>query len=63
MGATAPTHLQDGSELAVVVEEYSGGITGTKYNNVGIPADVQASDPQAVDVASRLLRDRIAKGP
>jgi peptidase S41-like protein len=62
VGATAPTHLRDGSELAVVVEEYSGAITGAKYNNRGIPPDVPSPDGQAIDVAAKLLRDQIAKG-
>lgn len=63
VGAAGPTALGDGSEFLVAVEQYSGAVTGTLYNNSGIPPDVVASDAQAVDVASKLLRDQIAKRP
>ncbi|MBU6423197.1 MAG: S41 family peptidase [Chloroflexi bacterium] len=61
VGAAAPTALEDGTEFLVAVEQYSGAVTGTQYNNHGIPPDVQATDAQAIDVASKLLRDEIAK--
>ncbi len=61
VGAAAPTSLQDGSEFLVAVENYIGAVTGAQYNNRGIPPDVPASDAQAIDVASKLLRDEIAK--
>jgi len=60
VGSASPTPLLDGTEFFVVAEEYVGAITGTRYNNVGIPPDVVASDAAAIDVASTLLRDRIA---
>lgn len=62
VGATSPTHFPDGTEILVVAEEYSGAASGTRYNNVGIPPDVPASDAQAIDVAADLLRQRIGKG-
>lgn len=62
VGSAAPTTLSDGTQIYVAVEEYSGAITGSKYNNVGVPADVPATDAQAVDVAATLLRAKIG-GP
>lgn len=61
VGSTSPTALSDGTEFYVVAEEYVGAITGTRYNNAGIAPDVAASDAAAVDVASKLLRDQMAK--
>jgi C-terminal processing protease CtpA/Prc len=60
LGATSPTHLTDGAELAVTVQEFTGAVTGTKYNNRGIEPDVPADDGSAVSTAMRLLLDRIA---
>ena len=60
LGATASAPLSDGSELYVVEIEHTGAITGSRYNGVGIPPDVVASDGTAVAVASALLRDQIA---
>ena len=60
VGSTAPTTLSDGSQIYITVEEYSGAITGTKYNNQGVAADVTAGDAQAIDTAAKLLRDKIA---
>lgn len=60
VGATSPTNFSDGTVLNVVAEEYSGAVTGTRYNNEGIPPDVEAGDGQAIDVAAKLLRDKIA---
>lgn len=60
VGSAAPTTLSDGTQFYVAVEEFSGAITRTRYNNVGVEPDVQASDAQAVDVAARILRDRVA---
>jgi C-terminal processing protease CtpA/Prc len=60
LGATSPTHLTDGAELAVTVQEFTGAVTGTKYNNNGIEPDVPADDASAVSTAMRLLLDRIA---
>lgn len=62
VGATSPTALPDGTQLYVTAEEYVGAISGTRYNNVGVVPDVEASDAAAVDTAARLLREAIAKG-
>ncbi|MBI2323775.1 MAG: hypothetical protein HYU87_02275 [Chloroflexi bacterium] len=62
IGATSPTQLPDGTQLYVVAEEYVGAITGTRYNNVGVTPDVEATDAAAIDTAAKLLRERIAKG-
>jgi C-terminal processing protease CtpA/Prc len=61
VGSAAPTTLSDGTQIYVAVEEYSGAITGTKYNNQGVAPDVPATDAQAIDAASKLLRDKITK--
>ena len=60
LGATASVPLSDGSELYVTEIEYTGAITGSRYNGSGVPPDVTASDETAVSVASALLRERIA---
>ena len=60
LGATNLVTLPDGTRLAVAVQEFVGGVTGAKYNNVGIPPDVPADDATSVDVATKLLQDKIA---
>lgn len=59
VGAASPLNLPDGTYFSVVVEQYSGAITGTQYNNRGIQPDVQASDSDAIATASKVLRDKI----
>jgi C-terminal processing protease CtpA/Prc len=59
LGATSPTHMTDGSELSVTVQEFTGAVTGTKYNNNGIPPDVTADDATAVDKAIEVLKTKI----
>jgi C-terminal processing protease CtpA/Prc len=59
LGATSPTHMTDGSELAVAVQEFTGAITGTKYNNNGIVPDVPADDATAVDKAIEVLKAKM----
>ncbi|OGN86785.1 MAG: hypothetical protein A2082_05400 [Chloroflexi bacterium GWC2_70_10] len=60
LGATSPTRMPDGSLISVVVEEYGGAVTGTKYNNLGIEPDIAADDASAIKVASDHLLGRIA---
>lgn len=60
LGATASVPLSDGSELYVTEIEFTGAVTGSRFNGSGIPPDVTASDEAAVAVASGLLRDQIA---
>ncbi len=62
LGSIYPLTLTDGSFVAVPHQEFVGAITGARYNNVGIPPDVQADDATAIDVATRILQDHIAKG-
>lgn len=62
VGAASPTQLTDGTQLYVATEEYVGAITGTRYNNVGVIPDVEATDAGAIDTAARLLLERIATG-
>jgi C-terminal processing protease CtpA/Prc len=62
VGSASPTALPDGTQFLVVSEEYVGAITGTRYNNSGIPPDVTATDAAAIETAAKLLRDRIAAG-
>lgn len=60
LGATSFVTLPDGTRLAVAVQEFVGAVTGAKYNNVGIPPDVPADDATAIDVATKILQDKIA---
>lgn len=60
LGATSPTRSPDGSSISVVVEQYGGAVTGTKYNNNGIEPDIAASDAEAVEVARRHLLAEVA---
>ncbi|PYO82946.1 MAG: hypothetical protein DMD68_10600 [Gemmatimonadetes bacterium] len=62
LGSASPNHFSDGAELAVAVEELVGAQTGAKYNNVGIPPDVQADDATAVDKAIEILKQKMAGG-
>jgi len=62
LGSASPNHFSDGAELAVAVEELAGAQTGAKYNNVGIPPDVQADDATALDKAIAILQQKIAGG-
>lgn len=62
LGATNSTPLPDRSEIWVTSQEFVGGVTGTKYNNVGIPPDVPADDASALTVATGLVKDLISKG-
>ena len=60
LGATNLVTLPDGTRMAVAVQEFVGGVTGAKYNNAGIPPDVAADEATSVDVATKLLQDKIA---
>jgi C-terminal processing protease CtpA/Prc len=62
VGSAGPTALPDGTAIYIAFEEYVGAITGTRYNNVGIPPDVEATDAAAIETAAKLLRDQLAKG-
>ena len=62
LGSIYPLTLADGSFVAVPHAEFVGAITGARYNNAGIPPDVPADDAAAVDVATKLLQEQIAKG-
>jgi hypothetical protein len=60
LGSTVSAPLgSDGSKLFVVQEEFIGAITGTKYNNQGIPPDVKADDAGAVDAAITAVKAQI----
>ena len=59
LGATSPTHMNDGAEISVTVQEFTGALTGTKYNNNGIVPDVAADDATAVDKAVEILKQKI----
>ncbi|MGH2498844.1 MAG: S41 family peptidase [Candidatus Limnocylindria bacterium] len=61
LGATNPVVLPDDTRIAVTVQEFVGAVTGTKYNNVGIPPDIPADDSSAIDVATKHLQEQIAK--
>lgn len=62
LGSIYPLTLTDGSFVAVPHAEFVGAVTGARYNNAGIPPDVAADDASAIDVATRLLQEQIAKG-
>lgn len=62
LGSIYPLTLADGSFVAVPHAEFVGAVTGARYNNAGIPPDVPADDATAIDVATRLLQEQIAKG-
>ena len=63
LGSIYPLTLSDGSFVAVPHAQFIGAITGARYNNAGIPPDVVADDATAIDVATKILQDRIAKKP
>lgn len=62
LGSIYPLTLMDGSFVAVPHQEFVGAVTGARYNNVGIPPDVPADDASAIEVATRVLQEQIAKG-
>jgi C-terminal processing protease CtpA/Prc len=47
--------MSDGSMISVTVQEFTGAVTGTPYNNNGIQPDVPASDDQAVAKAIEVV--------
>jgi hypothetical protein len=64
LGAESDVPLgTDGSRLYVVQQEFVGGVTGTRFNNVGITPDVPADDASAVAAAMTVLLDNIRAGP
>ena len=62
LGSESPNPLPGGASIHVTVQEFVGGVTGAKYNNVGIPPDVQADDATAVAKAIEILQQKIAGG-
>lgn len=60
LGAESPNALPGGASLHVTVQEYEGAVTGAKYNNVGVPPDVQADDATAVDKAIEILKAKLS---
>jgi C-terminal processing protease CtpA/Prc len=59
LGAESPNPLPGGASIHVTVQEFAGGVTGAKYNNVGIPPDVEADDATAVAKAIEILKQKI----
>jgi len=62
LGSESPNPLPGGASIHVAVAEFVGGVTGAKYNNAGIPPDVQADDATAVAKAIEILQQKIAGG-
>src|SRR5437867_10209078 len=62
LGAFYLVPFSDGGQIAVAEREFVGGVTGMKYNNVGISPDVPADDATAVDKAIEILKQKIAGG-
>ena len=60
LGAFHPNGLVAGSDLHVAAMEFVGAVTGGKYNNVGIPPDVEADDATAVDKAIEIVKAKIS---
>jgi carboxyl-terminal processing protease len=64
LGGTKDAPLgSDGSYLFVAIHEYVGAVTGARYNNVGIPPDVAATDASAVATATQILLERLRTAP
>lgn len=61
LGGFYPARFPDGGQIAIAALEYVGGVTGAKYNNVGIPPDVPADDASAVTKAIEVLNQKIAR--
>jgi peptidase S41-like protein len=61
LGAEFPNPLPGGGSLHVTQQEYEGAVTGAKYNNVGMPPDVQADDATAVDKAIEILKQKMGQ--
>lgn len=59
LGAESPNPLPGGASIHVAVQEFVGGVTGAKYNNDGIPPDVQADDATAMTKAIEILNQKI----
>jgi C-terminal processing protease CtpA/Prc len=59
VGAFYPSQFPDGGLIAVAAQEFVGGVTGTKYNNIGIVPDVPADDASAVTKAIEVLKQKI----
>jgi C-terminal processing protease CtpA/Prc len=59
LGAESPNPLPAGASIHVAVQEFVGAVTGAKYNNAGIPPDVQADDATAVTKAIEILKQKI----
>ena len=59
LGSESPNPLPGGASIHVAVQEFVGGVTGSKYNNVGIPPDVVADDATAVNKAIEVLKQKI----
>ena len=62
LGAESPNPLPGGASIHITVQEFVGGVTGAKYNNAGIPPDVQADDASAIAKAIEILQQKIAGG-
>jgi C-terminal processing protease CtpA/Prc len=62
LGGFGPSPLPGGAAIHVTSQEFVGAITGAKYNNVGIPPDVEADDATAVAKAVEILKQKIAGG-
>jgi C-terminal processing protease CtpA/Prc len=59
LGSESPNPLPGGASIHVAVQEFVGGVTGAKYNNAGIPPDVEADDASAVAKAIEILKQKI----
>jgi len=59
LGAESPDPLPGGASIHVTTQEFVGAVTGAKYNNAGIPPDVEADDATAVAKAVEILKQKI----
>lgn len=61
LGSITPLNLPDGSFFAVVTTEMVGAVTGSRYNNVGVPPDIEADEANSIPAAVKALQAEIAK--
>jgi hypothetical protein len=61
LGGFHPSPFPDGGQIAIASLELVGGVSGTKYNNVGIPPDVPADDATAVAKAIEILKTKMGR--
>lgn len=62
VGGADEFRAPDNALFSIVTQEVVGAVSGSRYNNKGIPPDVQSDDATAVDKAIEILKQKIAGG-